>query len=281
MCALRAAQRGTHHTAGRSAREQRDRPAGDIVGRHHATGRLHDEERTAVSGVAQLVLQVRGVARDARRDVRVDEGGRDAFELGTTRHHLVRQRNVLHVGELFEDDLAGATLVRRIHEREQVHHGDRAHAELLQTLHPAAHGVFVELEQDVALEVHALADRDASAAPRDRCRARIVRVPDLFFVAAPQLDLVAVTFGDEQAGGRAVHLDHRVVGGGGAVHDDLEFAAEPAEVEPEAVGELAETVHDPGRLVVERDGVLSSTTSPAGVTHMRSVNVPPTSMPTR
>ena len=113
--------------------------------------------------------------------------------------HLVRQRDVLDVGELLEHDLARAPLVLGVHEREQVHDRDRAHAELLQPLHAAAHGVLVERQEHLALEVHALADRDARPPPGDRDRARVVRVPDLFLVAAPQLDLVAVAFGDEQA----------------------------------------------------------------------------------
>ena len=54
--------------------------------------------------------------------------------------------------------------------------------------------------------------------------AGIRRVPDLLLVDPAHLDLVAVALGDEQAGRRAVHLDHRVVGGGGAVHDDVELA---------------------------------------------------------
>ena len=69
---------------------------------------------------------------------------------------------------------------------------------------------------------------------------------------AAHLDLVAVALGDEQAGGGAVHLDHRVVGGGGAVHEDVELRAELGEREPEALGQLAEAVHHADRLVVER-----------------------------
>jgi hypothetical protein len=73
--------------------------------------------------------------RDAGRDVRVHERGRHAFELGTARHHFVREGDVLHIGELFEHELTGPTLVFGVHEREQVHHRDRRDAELLQALH--------------------------------------------------------------------------------------------------------------------------------------------------
>ncbi len=79
-----------------------------------------------------------------------------------------------------------------------------------------------------------------------------VRVPDLFLVATSKLDLVSVPLGHEQAGGRAVHLDHRVVGGGGAVHEDLELGTKLRQRQAETLGQLAEPGHDPDRLVFER-----------------------------
>ena len=42
--------RGAHHTAGGPGPQQRHGPLGDVVGRHHATGRLHDQDRPAVAG---------------------------------------------------------------------------------------------------------------------------------------------------------------------------------------------------------------------------------------
>ena len=73
-----------------------------------------------------------------------------------------------------------------------------------------------------------------------------------FLVAAPQLDLVAVAFGHEEAGVGAVHLDHRVVGGGGAVHEDVELGAELRQRQAEALGSWPRPVHHADRLVVER-----------------------------
>ena len=194
--------------------------------------------------------------RDARRDVRVDERGGDPLELGPAGQHLVRERDVFDVRVLLEHDLAGPPFVLGIDEREEVHHRDRADAELLQALDAAPHGVLVERLQHRTLEVHTLADRDAGAAPGDGRGARIVRVPDLFLVAPAQFDLVAVTFGDEQTRLRAVHLDHRVVGGRGAVHEDVEIRAERREREAEPLRELTEAVHHAARLVVERRGRL-------------------------
>ena len=243
---------GAHDTARRAGRQQRHRALRHVVGRHHAAGRLHDQERPAVARGAQLVLEVVDVRRDPRRDVGVDEGRRHALELGAARHDLVRQRHVVDVGELLADDLRGAAFVRGVHEGEEEHHGDRAHAERLEAPDAAAHRVLVELEHHVALVAHALGDGDAGAAPGDGQGSGVRGVPDLLLVDAAHLDLVAVTLGDEQPRGRAVHLDHRVVGRGGAVHDDVEVGAELREGDAEAVGHLTEAVHDAGRLVVER-----------------------------
>src|SRR5262249_14128650 len=87
---------------------------------------------------------------------------------------------------------------------------------------------------------------------RDRFGSGIVRVPDLFLVTTPQLDLVAVPFGHEQPRRRAAHLDHRVVGGGGAVHDNVEGTTEVGWRQAAALGELRETVHDAYGLVIDR-----------------------------
>ena len=79
------------------------------------------------------------------------------------------------------------------------------------------------------------------------------------------LDLVVVAFGDEQAGRGPVHLDHRVVGGGGAVHQDVGLVAELAQAQAELLGQLPEPRHDPSSDWSFRvEGVLSSTTSPVG-----------------
>ena len=84
-------------------------------------------------------------------------------------------------------------------------------------------------EQDLALEVDPLGDRDAGPPAGDRDRGRGRRVPDLLLVDPAHLDLVAVALGDEQAGGRTVHLDHRVVRGRGAVDEDVHLVAELAQ----------------------------------------------------
>ena len=56
-----------------------------------------------------------------------------------------------------------------------------------------------------------------------------------------------MTAGDEQPGGRAIHLDHRVVGRGGAVHDDVELRAEIGKGEPEPLTDQLPHRHQSGR----------------------------------
>jgi len=68
--------------------------------------------------------------------------------------------------------------------------------------------------------------------------------------------LVAMAVARDEPRHRAGHLDHRVVGGRRAVHEDVEPAAEIGERHAEPLAELRQAVHDAGRLVVERRGRL-------------------------
>jgi hypothetical protein len=159
---------------------------------------------------------------------------------------------VIDFGEFLEDEFARADLMLWVHGREQVHHRDRAHAQLFEAPHARPHRILVQRQQYLALEVDPLGDRNAGPAARDRLGARRRRIPDLFLVAASQLDLVAVALGDEQSGVGTVHLDHRVVAGGGAVHDDLDLVAELGRAQAELFGELSDALHHAGALIVER-----------------------------
>ena len=249
-----AADGRAHHAAGRAGAEQRHRPLGDVVGRHDAAGRLHDQHSARVAGGAQLLDEWRTCSGDPRRDVRVDERGRHPLELGPARHHLVRQRDVLDVGELLADQSRRPPLVGRVHEAEQEHHRDRrARRAGVSRRTPARTASSSSGESTSPSKAQPLGDRDARPAAGDRRRRRVRRVPDLLLVHPAHLDLVAMALGDEQAGRRAVHLDHRVVGGGRAVDDDVELRGRSrSSVSAEAVGELADAVHHADRLVVER-----------------------------
>ncbi len=98
----------------------------------------------------------------------------------------------------------------------------------------------------------ALRDRKSGSSTGDGLGRRIRRIPDLFLVHPPHLDLVAMPSRGQQADVRPVHLDHRVVGGGRAVDDDLELPTELGRGEPESLGELGDAVHHTDRLIGER-----------------------------
>ena len=168
-------------------------------------------------------MQVADIARELRREIGVDERGGNPLKLGPTRHDFVAQRDVLNIGELFEDDFLGPQFIGGVHERKEVHDRDRGHAKLFESLHTLADRGFIEGQERVAFKARALRNRDAVTATRDWFGATRGRIPDLFFVATTHLDFVTMTFGDEQSGWCTVHLDHGVVAGRGAVHNQLKL----------------------------------------------------------
>ena len=225
----------------------------DVVGRHDAAGRLHDEQRAEVAGAAQLLLEVLRCTLAIR-------GATYAFtSVVETRSNSGPRGMTSCESEMCSTSGNSSRTISRVrrscagftNENRYITAIERTPS-FFRRCTPRRTASSSSASSGVALEVHALRDRDARPPARDRDRARIVRVPDLFLVAAAQLDLVAVALGDEQPGRRAVHLDHRVVGGGGAVHEDVEVAAERVELDAEALGELLEPVHHARRLVVER-----------------------------
>ena len=121
---------------------------------------------------------------------------------------------------------------------------------------------------DVALEVEPLGDAVAPAARADRRRRREGRVPDVLLVAAADLDLVAVALAGDEPGHRAGHLDHRVVGGRGAVDDERRCARAARRASspraPRAAARPPSTPSDWSRGVV---GCLSSTSAPSRDQH--------------
>src|SRR5208282_2621953 len=81
-------------------------------------------------------------------------------------------------------------------------------------------------------------------------------VPDVLLVVPAQLDLVPVPLGGQQARGGTAHLDHGVVGGGGAVDESFDGGAEGGGGQAEADGQLLDPGQDAGRLIVRRGGGL-------------------------
>ncbi len=250
--ALRGGHGRAHDPTGRARAQQRHGAAHDVVGRHHAAGRLDDLDRAGVARGPQPFDEPARVGGDPRCHVGVDERRAGALELRSGREDLVRQRHVLDVGVLVEDQLARAQLVGRVDVGEEVQDRDRAHAELPEPSHAAPDGLLVEGQQHRTGVVDPLGDRDAGPPTSDGDGRRVRRVPDRLLVDPPQFDLVAMALGDQQSGGGAVHLDHGVVGDRRPVDDDLEAAEERRHVEPEPLGDAGDAVHHTDRLVLER-----------------------------
>ena len=165
-----AARRGDD-TTGRPGADGGDRSAPDHGGSRDATGRCRDQQLGGVAGATESFLQPLEVAHDRRAHVRVDERGRRALELGWLRIHLVRERDEVDVGELLEDQLTRAPLVRRVQVRVEERDRDRAHTELAQPAGRVPHRLFVEGGLDVAFRGDPLGYLEPHAPARDRDRA--------------------------------------------------------------------------------------------------------------
>ena len=189
-------------------------------------------------------------------DVGVDDRGGGSIELWRGGMDQVRKGNHLDLGVLLRDDLADALLVRRIHEREKQHDRDRGHACRLEAPHLNAHLVIVERGQHAALVIEAFFQRQAVAARDELRRRRSARVPDVLSVSAAELDLVATALRDQQAGLRPGQLDHGVVGGRGAVDDQVGLAEKLLYRLIALRGELLDPVHHADRLIGRRGRVL-------------------------
>lgn len=149
----------------------------------------------------------------------------------------MREGHHLHVGVLVPDDLTGPELVRRVQVRVQERHGDRGHPEGAQPGRGLADRLLVEGRLHLAFGVHPLRDLKSDPPAGDGIRRRVGGVPDLLFVAAPELDLVPEALGDQEAGDGARHLDHGVVPGGGAVHDRPGVGDQIADGDPLGCGQ--------------------------------------------
>ncbi len=166
-------------------------------------------------------------------------------------------------GQLLACNLSHAPLVRRAHEREEQHDGEGFDALLSHAPAGTAHRLLVERDDDPAFVVEALGHAVAPAAGTDRRRRGERGVPDVLLEAAPDLDLVAVALARDEPRHGAGHLDHRVVGGRGPVHDHLGRGEQIGERELHAVGEPPDAAdHALGliarrrRMLLERDAAV-------------------------
>jgi hypothetical protein len=122
----------------------------------------------------------------------------------------------------------------------------------LQASHRFARCLFIERADDVAAKVQTFGHAHASSSRCDGHRRWECWVPYFFFEAAADVDLVAMTFGRDQSRQGTVHLDHRIVGGGRAVNDEIGGFEKCAGIEPAIGREHGETGHEALRLVFQR-----------------------------
>jgi hypothetical protein len=92
-------------------------------------------------------------------------------------------------------EFAQAFLVHGVDERKEQADGDRFDALEFQAAYHRSRDVLVERADDLAAKIEAFGYAESPTPGCDRHRRWEGRIPDLFFVSAPYLDLVAMTFG--------------------------------------------------------------------------------------
>jgi hypothetical protein len=126
-------------------------------------------------------------------------------------------------------------------------------------------GLLVERHHDVALEVEPLGHAVAPPARTDRRGGGSAGSQMSLLVAAADLDLVAVPVAGDEPGDRAGHLDHGVVGGGGAVGDRVGALQQAFERKGHAIGDVGGCRPAPPRTGVARRGRMLLDGEPAVV----------------
>ena len=258
----RPAEPGRRDRAGRGSGQHRLRrgPARGPRG-HHPPVALHEQELVPESRVGEPPLGGPDVARHQRLHPTVQGGRARALELADFRQHFHARADV-RVRPQLARDLGRAPLVGRVgvgmHEvndqrlAARVAKGDDGRAEL----------VFVERDDDPALRVHALGHVEPQLARDQRLEAPR-ESPPARPGAPAELEGVAESAGRDEPALRALALQDRVGGDGGAVHDGLDGRGRrPARVDArhEAVGLRARSARHLGdfestRLAVEGEHV--------------------------
>ena len=257
---------GGHHSPGGAGAHGEERAAPDVVRPGHTSRAGSQQELPAEAGVGQRRLEPAQIADDRRPDIGVHQGGRGPLELRWFRVDLVRERNQLHVGVLVHDHLPGASLVLRIQIRVQERNGDRGHAEGTETGGCLAHPFFVQRYVHRPFRSETLGHLEPHAPAGDGWGRFEGGVPDVLFEAAAQLDLVPVALGDDEAGGGTRHLDHGVVGDGGAVDDRLAAFQKRLDVlvvlghsqPPQALQDAGRLVRRYRRRLLQEEGAIGS-----------------------
>ena len=219
------------------AREERvGGPPHDERGRGDAAVRLHHAQRPREPLRLQPLGKAREVARDHRRHVGRDDGGRPALVLAPLGRDLVRADDD-EIGRLLADEPGDALLVRRVGVGVQQAHGDGV-VPTREATRGLAHRGLVERFEHRAVGGEAARELDDVAAAQQHRRAPPVDVVHLGPVRAADLVDVAEARGDEHREPRAAAFEQRVQRGGRAVDevgDGLERRAQALDCGEDAV----------------------------------------------
>ena len=225
LARLPAGPDAAHHAGDRAGHEQVDRLDHGALGRRDARGGGHQVDARLDVHRAQRGVEAADVARDLGADVGVQADGGEALVLAVLRDDLARDGDE-RLGELLAHDRRDALLVHRVEEREEQADGDGLDLLGLEAANLRAHLVVIERDEDRAVLVDALVDRQPEAPPHDRLRLPRQVLPEREvhrLLVARDVQDVAVALGRDHPDLGAVVLDHDVRRDGGAMEDLVEL----------------------------------------------------------
>ena len=192
-----------------------------------AAVRLHHQDRRAHVALGQRAAQPIEVARDQRRDVRVDHRRAGALELEHLGQHVRRQRHV-HARQPLAQPRADRALVAGVAIGMEEAHRHRFDPGRLQLVDRRIDVVRIQRRQHAALRIQPLAHAQAHRALDQRLGLLPTEVVGERNADAAQLQHVAKALGRDEPGARAPALENGVGRDRGRVHDFADVAARRA-----------------------------------------------------
>jgi hypothetical protein len=189
-----------------------------FVDAEQAAGRLYDQEVAVEASGFEMIADLAEIASHARPDIGIRRRRRGAFELAIFLRELVRGGDEeMRVARL--DDRFHALLVRGIAVGVQEQDRDRLYALADRVGHGGAHLILVELDQHLAVRVHALADLIAQVALDQRLVAAEEEIIGFRPIDAADLVDIAEALGGEERAWRPRAFQNGVDRNGGTVKE--------------------------------------------------------------
>ena len=210
----------------------------------------------------EAALERPEIAADDRLEVGVDHRGRGALVLLHLGQDVEADRGG-QVGRQSPDDLLEQPLVRRVGVGVEQADGDRLDALVEQAAHRALGVSGLQRLADVSSGVDPLVHRDPQMARHQDRRLLPGHVVEPRHPKRADLEHVAEALGRDQAGARALALEDRVRGHGGAVADLLHLGRRGADL----LEHGREPEHDGARIVVDGRGDLLGVEPAVGPQH--------------